>query len=132
MVKQESHTRHRSVALPVRSLTADLVDRGAEAGGTDQRAVRAGQTATGHVVPLRVLGVRIEHVAQPVGVERTPHVLCCLGAHRLGFDMVLFPGSTDVAVPGAGRQVVEDLLAAIAARDEQEAVPVPVEQLGER
>src|SRR5665647_2763240 len=111
---------------------ADDVDRGAEARGADQRAVRAGQAATRHVGPPRVLGVRVQQVAQTVRVERPPHVLRRRSADLLGAEMVLFARRQDLDAPRAGLQVVEDLLAAVAARDYEEAVRVLVEQLGQR
>src|SRR5674476_176958 len=105
---------------------ADDVDRGAETGRTDQRAVRAGQAATRHFGPARVLGVRVQQVAQAVRVERPPHVLRCLSADLLGCEMLLFARRQDLDAPRAGLQVVEDLLAAVATRDDEEAVRVPV------
>src|SRR5674476_1681279 len=44
---------------------ADVLDGGAEAGRAHECAVRAGQAAACHVLPLCVLGVRIQQFDQP-------------------------------------------------------------------
>ena len=66
MVKQESQRRLRSAALPVEIVR--VLDRGAEAGRADHRAVAAGQAALGDVVPARVLQIGQQQLAHVVGV----------------------------------------------------------------
>src|SRR5262249_6802996 len=59
-------------AAPPRGLfpgeVGGVLNRGAEAGGTDQGAVGAGQAAPGDVVPARVLEVAVEKLFDPSSV----------------------------------------------------------------
>ena len=61
MVKQESQRRERSASGA--GEVARVLDRGAEAGRADHRAVAAGQAALGHLVPARMLEVGEQQVA---------------------------------------------------------------------
>jgi hypothetical protein len=47
-----------------------LVNRAAEAGGADHRAVRAGETALGHILPARVFEISQQQIADIGCIER--------------------------------------------------------------
>ena len=71
-MKHESQRWWRSTCSPVRSV--DVLDRRAEAGRADHRAVAAGQAAIGDVVPARVLEVAVEQLADAGDVQLAAHL----------------------------------------------------------
>src|SRR5665647_219798 len=111
---------------------AGVLDGRTEAGGTHECAVRAGEAAARRVFPPWVLGVGVEQVAKPFGVQRAPHAMGRRFAD-LPSCLAVRPGGVENLIPDcAGRQLVEDLFAAFAAWLDEEAVPVLVEELGQR
>ena len=101
MVKQESQRRERSALLA--GEVARVLDRRAEAGRADHRAVAAGEAALGDVVPARMLEIGEEQVVDAVGVASSrPMLAAVVRDDRLG------GGDVGVAPRVALRELGED------------------------
>ena len=59
-MKQESQRCRRSALIPIE--VGDVLDVGAEAGRADHRAVAAGETPVGDLVPARMLVVAVQQL----------------------------------------------------------------------
>ena len=130
MVKQESHTRHRSVVLPVRSLTSSTEVQ-KHVGQTSVQFVQDRQRlATSSHCGCSVFAY--SRSRSPSVLSDRPMALARLGANLLRREMVPFAGRQNLVTPRAGPELVEDLPPAVAARYDEEAVPARVEQLGQR
>src|SRR4030042_678222 len=70
----------------------DIFHGRAEAGGTDHRAVAAGQAALGDVVPARVLIVAVEQLFDALRVYGAAHLAGSLGDDAYGLRLFLTAG----------------------------------------
>lgn len=103
----------------------DVGHAGAEAGGTGHGAVAARQAAARDVVPSWVVEVGVQQLLGRSGVHDAPHALAGTVGHRVRGRVVVRRG-------GPVRRGVQRSPARIGADLDDEAVPVVVEQLGQR